>query len=148
MNPEIKQLFLAIVFYIWIVALFRFSGKRLAGQTTTFDLVILIALSVAIQQVTLLQGRQNAIVFFVTVFASHRVQSYLATKYPAFRELVRGRPAKLIEDGEIQTEILAEEGLVVEELEAGLRKLGIENVSEVKIAHLEETGHISAVKAP
>ena len=146
-NDILKQTGLAFVFYIWVLALFRFSGKRLAGQTTTFDLIMLISLSVAVQNVTLLKGTGNSITFIIVVFLTHRMQAWASASFAGFRTLVRGSAAKIVENGKIMTETLAAEGLTLEELDAGLRKLGIETHEDVKTAHIEETGHISAIKA-
>ena len=49
----------------------RLAGKRLAGQTTTFDLVVLIQLAVVLQTTALAEGTANAVVFVVTVLAAH-----------------------------------------------------------------------------
>jgi uncharacterized membrane protein YcaP (DUF421 family) len=51
----------------------------------------------------------------------------------------------LIHDGRIIERALELEGVTRGELLAGLRKLGYERPEDVKLAVLEETGHISAV---
>jgi uncharacterized membrane protein YcaP (DUF421 family) len=48
-------------------------------------------------------------------------------------------------DGTVIDEALEAEGVSHDELLAGLRRLGFEQPEEVKLAVLEETGHISAV---
>jgi uncharacterized membrane protein YcaP (DUF421 family) len=50
-----------------------------------------------------------------------------------------------VRDGEVLPGALRDEGVTLEELLAGLRKLGYDGVEPVKLAVLEETGHISAV---
>jgi uncharacterized membrane protein YcaP (DUF421 family) len=47
----------------------------------------------------------------------------------------------------VSLEALAEEKLSYEDLLAGLRKVGFANPADVRLAILEETGHISAVGA-
>ena len=61
----------AAAYYIALVVLIRLAGKRLAGQTTTFDLIVLITLGVVMQSAALAEGAANAAVFVVTVFALH-----------------------------------------------------------------------------
>jgi uncharacterized membrane protein YcaP (DUF421 family) len=61
--------------------------------------------------------------------------------------VVRGKPRALVIDGEVVEEALAAEGVSHDELLAGLRRLGFERPAEVRLAVLEETGHISAVGA-
>jgi uncharacterized membrane protein YcaP (DUF421 family) len=141
-----SQSALACAYYAGLVVLTRLSGKRLAGQTTTFDLIVLISLSVVIQNATLRPGSANAVVFVVAAFAAHRIVSAGCARSEALRHLVRGAPRLLVRDGKVLTAALRREGLTQEELLAGLRRLGIESVEAVRTATLEETGHISAIE--
>ena len=139
------QVGMALLYYAVLLAILRLAGKRLAGQTTTLDLVVLIALAVVIQGALLGPGRLNAVVFVVTVFAAHRLIALASARSRFVRELVRGRPVVLIEDGRIDRHRLEREGLSLSDLHAGLRKLGYEDPKEIKTAVLEETGQISAI---
>jgi uncharacterized membrane protein YcaP (DUF421 family) len=139
------QVGMALLYYAVLLAILRLAGKRLAGQTTTLDLVVLIALAVVIQGALLEPGRLNAIVFVVTVFAAHRLIALASARSRFVRELVRGRPVVLIEDGRIDRHRMEREGLSLADLHAGLRKLGYEDPKEIKTAVLEETGQISAI---
>jgi len=135
----------AAAYYFALVVLVRLAGKRMAGQTTTFDLLVLITLGVVIQSAALQRGTANALVFVATVFALHRLTALLCERYVAIRHLVRGKPRPLIRDGRVIERALTLEGVTHDELLAGLRKLGFERPEDVKLAVLEETGHISAV---
>jgi uncharacterized membrane protein YcaP (DUF421 family) len=135
----------AAAYYAALVVLVRLAGKRMAGQTTTFDLLVLITLGVVIQTAALQQGALNAVVFVVTVFALHRLAASLCTRSRGVRHLIRGKPRPLVRDGRIIARALELEGVTHAELLAGLRKLGFERPEDVKLAVLEETGHISAV---
>ena len=61
------------------------------------------------------------------------------------RHLVRGKPRALVLDGVVIDAALEAEGVSRDELLAGLRRLGFEQPAEVRLAVLEETGHISAI---
>jgi uncharacterized membrane protein YcaP (DUF421 family) len=135
----------AAAYYAALLVLVRLAGKRMAGQTTTFDLLVLITLGVVIQQAALQRGSANALVFVLTVFALHRLTALLCARSRGFRHLVRGKPRPLVRDGRIIERALELEGVTHAELLAGLRKLGYERPEDVKLAVLEETGHISAV---
>jgi uncharacterized membrane protein YcaP (DUF421 family) len=50
-----------------------------------------------------------------------------------------------VRDGNVIDEALDAEGMSHDELLAGLRRLGFEQPTDVRLAVLEETGHISAV---
>jgi uncharacterized membrane protein YcaP (DUF421 family) len=135
----------ATAYYAALIVLMRAAGKRLAGQTTTFDLIVLITLGVVLQATAVQKGMANAIVFVATVFALHRVLALLCARSSVVRHLIRGKPRVLIRNGEILEQALLDEGISRAELLAGLRKLGHESAETVKLATLEETGHISAV---
>lgn len=137
----------ALAYYAVLIVIMRLAGKRLAGQTTTFDLIVLITLGVVIQSTALQDGWANALVFVVTVFAAHRGLAALCARSTWIRHLVRGKPRVLVRDGRIIERALEREGVSREELLAGLRKLGYDSPDLVKLAVLEETGHISAVGA-
>ena len=135
----------AAAYYVGLVVIVRAAGKRMAGQTTTFDLLVLITLGVVLQTSALQSGPANAVVFVATVFVLHRLSAMLCGRSRSFRHLVRGKPRPLIRDGRIIERALELEGVTHGELLAGLRKLGYQRPEDVKLAVLEETGHISAV---
>lgn len=135
----------AVVYYALLVLLMRMAGKRLAGQTTTFDLIVLISLGVVLQTTALQPGIWNAAVFVGTVFAAHRTLAAVCARHPAVRRIVRGKPRVLVRNGRVVESALDRENISREELLAGLRKLGHETVDVVRLAVLEETGHISAI---
>ncbi len=144
--PDIaQQAATAALYYIALIVLTRFAGKRLAGQTTNFDLIVLIAMGVVLQTAALSPGPANAIVFVVTVFACHKLLTWGCARFDLLRHVVRGKPRVLVRDGCIDSDALQSEGIGQAELLAGLRKLGHADVEDVALATLEETGHISAV---
>lgn len=147
--PNFAELALQVVralgYYAALIVIMRLAGKRLAGQTTTFDLLVLITLGVVIQSVALQAGVLNAVVFVSTVFAAHRSLAALCASSTWVRHLVRGKPRVLVRDGRVIDDALEHEGMSSEELLAGLRKLGYDSPAKVRLAVLEETGHISAV---
>lgn len=145
LNEWLLQVAKALAYYAALIVIMRLAGKRLAGQTTTFDLIVLITLAVVIQSTALQRGWTNALVFVVTVFAAHRGLAALCASSSVIRHLVRGKPSVLVRDGRIVESALERESISRDELLAGLRKLGYDSVQPVKLAVLEETGHISAV---
>lgn len=144
---SLLQVLFALLYYIGLVVIMRLSGKRLAGQTTTFDLVVLITLGVVLQSMALRKGELNALLFLATVFIAHRMLALVCARSPRVRRLVRGAPRPLVRGGEVSWQALDDENLSYEDLLAGLRKLGYDGPRAVRVAILEETGHISAIAA-
>jgi uncharacterized membrane protein YcaP (DUF421 family) len=145
LDELLLQVLKALAYYAALLVIMRLAGKRLAGQTTTFDLIVLITLGVVIQSTALQEGWANAVVFVVTVFAVHLGLAALCARLTWLRHLMRGEPRVLVRDGRIIEKALRREAISREELQAGLRKLGYDSPEAVKLAVLEETGHISAV---
>ena len=145
MQDVLHQVAFASAYYIGLILIMRLAGKRLAGQTTTFDLVVLISLAVILQQMLLNPGRRNAAIFLLTVFTLHRGLSVWSARSKRVRRLLRGAPRPLVRDGRVAFDALADEGLSYEDLLAGLRKLGHAGPEHIQLATLEETGHISAI---
>jgi uncharacterized membrane protein YcaP (DUF421 family) len=145
MQDVLRQIALASAYYVGLIVIMRLAGKRLAGQTTTFDLVVLISLAVVLQQTLLNPGSRNAAVFLLTVFALHRGLAFWTARSRRVRRLLRGAPRPLVRNGRVAFDALAEEGLSYEDLLAGLRKLGHAGPEHIQLATLEETGHISAI---
>jgi uncharacterized membrane protein YcaP (DUF421 family) len=135
----------ALLYYAALIVIVRLAGKRLGGQITTFDLVVLIQLAVVLQTTAFQEGFANAAVWVVTVLVAHRVLAMACARSTRLRRFVRGAPRPLIRNGKVSAEALDEEGLSYEELLAGLRKQGHESPSDVKLAVLEETGQISVI---
>lgn len=145
MPQPLEQVLLALAYYAGLVTIMRLAGKRLAGQTTTFDLVVLITLGVVLQSTALREGWINALIFVVTVFTAHRMLALVCARSRRVRRLIRGAPRPLIRNGQVAHDALEEEGLSYDELLAGLRKLGYPGPRGIRLATLEETGHISAI---
>jgi uncharacterized membrane protein YcaP (DUF421 family) len=135
----------AFACYIALIVLLRFAGTRLAGQTTTFDLIVLITMGEVLQSSALQEGTINALIFVLTVFSTHKLVALWCAKSDTVRHLVRGKSRVLVREGRIVPNALSAEGISEEELLAGLRKLGHDDPRDVRTATLEETGHISAV---
>lgn len=148
MQQLLVQAAAAVAWYVALVAITRLAGKRLAGQTATFDLIILISLGVVMQNVLLQEGAAPAFVFVVVVFALHRLVTMACTRSPRLRALIRGRPRPLIRDGVIDKDALRKEDLTIADLKAGLRRVGLDRFEDVEIATLEETGHITGLAKP
>ena len=147
MRQALIQLALAVVYYAALVGIMRLAGKRLAGQTTTMDLIVLIAIAVVLQSMALRDGPANALIFVTVVFAAHRGLTAACARSKRVRRLVRGAPRPLVRDGVVAFDALHDEELSYDDLLAGLRKLGHDGPEDVQLATLEETGHISVVAA-
>lgn len=74
-------------YYAALIVVVRLAGTRLAGQTTTIDLIVLITLGVVLQTTALEKGVWNAFVFVTTIRLPHRVLALLCARSSTLRHL-------------------------------------------------------------
>ena len=136
------------VVYLFLLVLLRLTGKRQVGQLAPFDLVLLLVLSNAVQN-SMNAGDSSLVGGLVT--AATLVALNFSVGWATFRSkkletLVEGRPIVLVHDGTLYPSALAECQLTRHELDAALRQAGCTSVTDVRVAVLENNGHISVVQ--
>ena len=133
------------VVYLVLFLLFRFSGKRQAGQMTPFDLLLLLIISNAVQNAmvgsdTSLPG--GLLVAAVLIFWN-QLLGWITSRSRRVEALVDGRPEVLVHNGQVFADVLARNRLSLEELRSALRREGCFDLNEVAFAVLETNGAIS-----
>jgi uncharacterized membrane protein YcaP (DUF421 family) len=101
----------ALLYYAALIVIVRFAGKRLGGQITTFDLVVLIQLAVVLQTTAFQEGFANAAVWVVTVLVAHRGLAMACARSARLRRFVRGAPRPLVLHGKVSDEAHDDEAL-------------------------------------
>jgi uncharacterized membrane protein YcaP (DUF421 family) len=143
-NPH-ELILRATVIYVAVLMLLRISGKRQIGQMGTTEFVAILLISNAVQNA--MNGGDNSLVggivlAGVLVFLSVLI-SFFTYHSPFCARLFEGSPILLIHDGKIIEKNLRKELLSHEEVRGLLRKQGVDNVHEVKLAVLEADGILS-----
>ena len=131
--------------YLFVLFVFRISGKRSLSQITTFDFVLLLIIGEATQQALLGDDFSvtNAFVVIATLIALESVFSWLV---PALGRVVGGLPVVLLEHGRLLEDRAKREGVTLSEILAeGREKHGLEHLGQYKYAILERHGGISIV---
>lgn len=138
----------AAAVYFFLLIAFRLTGKRQLGQMSSFDLVVLLMLSNVVQNAMI--GNDNSItggfIGAATVLVLNYVMARLVVSNKHLERLIEGAPTLLIHNGKVLEGNMRRERLTREELMAALRRQGILSVEEVRVALLEETGAVTAVK--
>lgn len=136
------------VVYLVLFLLFRFSGKRQAGQMTPFDLLLLLIISNAVQNAMI--GADTSLVggllVAVVLIAWNQLLGWLTSRSRRVERLLDGRPEVLVHDGRVYDDVLARNRLSLEELRSALRRQGCFELDEVAFAVLETNGGISVKK--
>src|SRR5688500_11618101 len=140
----------AAAVYLFVLVVFRISGKRSMSQITTFDFILLLIIGEATQQALLGDDFSiiNAWVAIGTLITLELAFSKAEGRWPSFGRVVGSLPVIVVEDGKLLEMRAKQEGVTMAEiLEAGREKHGLERIDQFKYAILERHGGISVIPA-
>ena len=138
----------AVAVYLFVLVVFRISGKRSMSQITTFDFILLLIIGEATQQALLGDDFSiiNAWVAIGTLITLELAFSKAEIQWPSFSRAVGSLPVIVVEDGKLLERRAKQEGVTIAEiLEAGREKHGLERLEQFKYAILERHGGISVI---
>jgi len=135
------------IVYFFLLVLLRLTGKRQVGQLAPFDLVLLLILSNAVQNA--MNAGDNSVlaglILAATLIGLNYVMGFATYRSRKLEGWVEGKPEILIHNGKVFSEILKRQEISETELETALRESGCQSPAEVRLAVLENNGHISVI---
>ncbi len=138
----------ALAVYGFLILLFRISGKRSLAQITTFDLVLGLIISEALQQ-AMIDGDDsmtNAFLVVTTLIGANILMSLWKQRSEFIERVVDGAPVVVFADGKLLVDRMAHERVDEEDiLQAGRQLLGLSSLDQVRYAVVERDGTISVV---
>jgi uncharacterized membrane protein YcaP (DUF421 family) len=134
--------------YIFLMIVFRISGKRSLSQITTFDFILLLIISEATQQA--LVGKDvsfiNTAVVVVSLVVMDITFSWMEGRSPGFGRVMGSLPVVIVDHGRLLDDRAKREGITLSEiLAAGREHHGLERLEQFKYAILERHGGISVI---
>jgi uncharacterized membrane protein YcaP (DUF421 family) len=135
--------------YVFLLVVFRVSGKRSLGQTTTFDFVLLLIIAETTQQALLGEDKSitGAFLLVVTLVGFDILLSVAKRRWPRLDAALEGAPMLIVRDGRPIEERLRKERIDEEDILAAARAVhGLERMDQIKHAILEVNGGISIIK--
>lgn len=143
-----NSIFRAAAVYLFLLVLFRIAGKRTLSQITTFDAVLLLIISEAIQQAMIDNDNSmtNAFLLVVTLVALDILLSLWKRRSKLVERVVDGLPTVVVQEGKVRHEFLERERIDEQDVLAAARAHhGLERLDQVKHAVLEASGQITVV---
>ena len=136
------------IMYLILFLALRFFLKRNAGQVGIADILVIVLISEVSQNALVGDAKSvtEAVVLVATVLFWSYALNWLSYRFAPLRFLTGGAPLPLIENGRIVRQNLRREMVTTDELMAQLREQGVDDVADVKSAHLEGDGHFSVVR--
>jgi uncharacterized membrane protein YcaP (DUF421 family) len=138
----------AACIYAFLLIIFRFAGKRTLAQITTFDLVLTLIISEAIQQALVDSDNSltNAILLVITLVGLDLGLSVLKRRSDRIDRVVEGMPVIILENGTLHHARLDEERVSEAEILGAAREAhGLARMEQIKYAVVEQNGRITIV---
>ena len=142
-----ESVFRGLFIYAVLMVLFRMTGKRSLGQITTFDFVLLLIISEAIQNGMVGSGYSitNALVLVVTLVTADVTLSLVKRRSPRLEQFLDGTPIVIVENGRPLRDRMDKERVDESDVLSAARREGLERMSQIKYAVLERNGQISII---
>jgi len=136
------------VVYVFLLIIFRISGKRSLGQVTTFDFVLLLIIAETTQQALLGDDFSvtNSFLLIVTLVTIDIGLSLLKRHSQRLDRMLEGTPLLIVEHGRPLEEYMKKARIDEQEVMQAARELqGLERLDQIKYAVLERNGDITIV---
>lgn len=137
----------AVLLYCACLIVMRIMGKRQIGQLQPFELVIsflvaqLAASPMGDSGIPLIYG----LVPLFAILVMHQLISYAMMRSSRFRAFVCGKPAVLVQKGQVQEAEMRKQFLNMEDLISQLRAEGFVRLQDIESAILEPNGQLSVL---
>ncbi|MFZ5520289.1 MAG: DUF421 domain-containing protein [Pseudomonadota bacterium] len=134
--------------YWFLFLIFRFALRRDVGSIGIADVLLIVLIADASQNAMAGEYRSVAdgAVLVATLVGWNLLMDWAAFRFDALARVLEAPPLLLIHRGRIVHRNLRREFLKVEELQAELRKQGVDDLAQVRAAYMESDGHISVLK--
>jgi uncharacterized membrane protein YcaP (DUF421 family) len=145
--PIFELIVRGTVLYFVVFIILRSTLRRSAGELSMLDFifVLLVANGAADAMTGGATSIPAGVITVVTVVAWNYILNSLAFYIPIIERLLSPPPLLVVRDGKMLRRNMRKEFLTEQELMAQLREQGVENVEDVKSAHLEGDGNISVI---
>src|SRR3569832_285999 len=136
-----------IVVYAFTLAIVRLGSRRFLGRASAFDTVVGIMLgSVMSRAINGSAPFLPTLVAGAVLIAMHWLLALLSFHLDWFGPLVKGSPALLIMDGQVQERAILRGGITRHDLTQALREHTKQSdPAKIKLAYLERDGGISII---
>lgn len=143
----VRTFVVTILAYVAMIFMLRVSGKRTLSKMNAFDFIVTIALGSTLASVALNKNvalADGVLAFFILIFLQF-LFTWLSVRIKPIKKLVTSKPTLLLYKGVLDSDILKQERITIEEIYMSARKKGITDLSQIDIIVLETTGDITVI---
>ena len=134
-----------VIFYFFILLLYRIMGKREVGQLGIIDLIvsILIADLVVISIENYNKSMLYTLIPISILAILQLILAFISLKKPKIRNFLDGNPSVIIKDGKINYKEMVKQKYNLDDLLVQIREKGYRSIEEIEYAILENNGTLS-----
>jgi uncharacterized membrane protein YcaP (DUF421 family) len=136
--------------YLFLLLLVRLTGQRTLSELSTFDFILLLIVSEAVQNALVDDDHSlvSGMIVVLTLVLLDLALSMAKRRWGRAEELAEGAPVVLVEHGKVLQDRLRKT-LVTEDdiLQSARVSQGLERMEQIKYAVLETSGGISVIPA-
>lgn len=145
MNEILQVSLRTIVALIILFIIFKIMGKKQVSGMNLFDYIIGITIGSIVADIALdiQKNFLSGVISLIILCLADIFISYLNLKSINLRNIFEGKEATLIENGKINSEIMAKNKITINMLQTEARVMGYFNLDEINNAILEPNGKIS-----
>lgn len=134
--------------YWFLFLLFRFALRRDAGSMGIADLLLVVLVADASQNAMAgsYQSVTDGFVLIATLIFWNFLLDWLSYRFERLRKLIQPQPLLMVRDGRMLRKNMRREMMTKDDLLSTLREHGIDDIAEVKSAHMEGDGQISVIR--
>lgn len=147
-HPWWELLLRAVVVYVVVLVMVRIVGKRTVGQYTPFDLIVVVLLGTAVQNSLVGEDMSliGGLMIAATLLALNWTVGFFSARSLLFDRVVEGRPVMLARHGELFHDELRRRSVSERDFDIAMREADCRDASDIDLAILETSGHISILK--
>jgi uncharacterized membrane protein YcaP (DUF421 family) len=137
-----------LIIYAFLIVAMRLMGKRQIGELEISDLVTTFLVS-EIASLPITEPElplTHALVPILTLLCLEVSISFLIARFPKLKHLVTARPSTLIKDGKLCQKAMKDSRISFDELFSELRSQGVDDISQISYAILEQSGKITVIQ--
>jgi uncharacterized membrane protein YcaP (DUF421 family) len=137
-----------LIIYIFLLFVLRWLGKRMSGQLTILEMVVMLTLGAIVSVGMQTPDRGITLSMFVLfcTLAFQRGLSRLGIKSARIEELSQGKISTLVKDGVLDLDEMRRCRISRQQVFAELRSSGVYSLGQARRVYLEACGLFSTVK--
>lgn len=134
--------------YLFVLLIFRISGKRTLSSISTFDLVLTLIISETLQQAMIDDDNSmtNAMLLVLTLVGIDILLSVFKQRMPGLSRLLDSAPVVVVKGGDLQHEQMRKERVdEADLLNAARHSQGVSRMDQIDYAVVEPSGDITII---